>query len=81
MFFNLSVWAAGRLQEGWVEASPLGERGPAPRGTPWGGSLEACDRTEGMGLGGGARGRPSSSTLLPLAELKLTFVIIKGKGT
>lgn len=36
MFFNLPVWAAGWLQEGWIEASPLGELGPAARGTPLG---------------------------------------------
>lgn len=40
MFFSLSVWAAGWLQEGLAKAPPLGELGPAPcgdplRGIPW----------------------------------------------
>lgn len=40
MFFNLSVWAAGWLQEGRAKASPLGELGLAPWEDPWGGAVE-----------------------------------------
>lgn len=79
--FCLGGWlAAGGARKG----TSIGRAGTS---SLWGPSLwdpldpwDVGGWAEGMGWGGGTLGWHSSSTLVPLPEGKLSFIIIKGKG-